>query len=391
MNADLPAVLAIDGGNSKTDLALVAGDGELLATVRGPGVRSANDLGAWLEAMAGLIARAQHEAAREGRLAARHIHACVANADLPEEEERLAAALRALGWSESVQVANDTFAVLRAGLDPAELGEAGHWGAAVTCGAGINCVAVDPSGRTTGYLALGTISGDWGGGYGLGQQALWWGARAEDGRGPETALREAVATHFGVRTIRDVTIGLHLGKISDESLLELAPVLLAVARGGDEVARDIVRRLAGEISVMALTAMGRLGLTGMATPVVLGGGLLTARDPLLISEVTNRITAAAPQAAVIVVAVPPVAGAALLGLDYVGAGTDAERRLRAAYAGRGQAMRPSLNLWQFPEDAAGAGPDTASRHAQRRGPASHGAHLRASGATKRSAREGGGQ
>jgi N-acetylglucosamine kinase-like BadF-type ATPase len=331
VNRDRPAVLAIDGGNSKTDLALVTGDGELLASVRGPGVRSADDLGSWLEAMAGLISRAQEEAGGEGQVAARHIHACAANADLPEEEERLAAALRALGWSESVEVANDTFAVLRAGLDPAELGETEHWGAAVTCGAGINCVAVDRAGRTTGYLALGGISGDWGGGWGMGQQALWWAARAEDGRGPQTALREAVAAHFGMATIRDVTIGIHLGKISEESLLELAPVLLAVAGSGDKVAGDLVRRLAEEISVMALVAMRRLGLTGQATPVVLGGGMLTARDPLLISEVTERVTAEAPQAQVIVVAVPPVAGAALLGLDHVGAGPDAERRLRAAY------------------------------------------------------------
>ncbi|MGW4203914.1 hypothetical protein ACWEHL_23510, partial [Streptomyces sp. NPDC004726] len=31
------AVLAVDGGNSKTDLALVASDGSLIAAVRGPG------------------------------------------------------------------------------------------------------------------------------------------------------------------------------------------------------------------------------------------------------------------------------------------------------------------------------------------------------------------
>ena len=85
----LPAVLAVDGGNSKTDLALVAGDGTLLSTVRGPGVRSADDLGPWLEATAALIARAQQDAGLEGYVAARHICACVANADLPEEEERL--------------------------------------------------------------------------------------------------------------------------------------------------------------------------------------------------------------------------------------------------------------------------------------------------------------
>ena len=336
MNEGLPAVLAIDGGNSKTDLALVAEDGALLATVRGPGMRSPDDLGSWLEALGALIARAQLEAGREGQMAARHITACVANADLPEEEERLAAALRALGWSQTTAVANDTFAVLRAGLDPDLLAGSGHWGVAVTCGAGINCVGVDPAGRTTGYLALGEISGDWGGGSGLGQAALWWAVRAEDGRGPQTALRQAVAAHFGVATVRDVTISIHLGKINDETLRELAPVLLAVAAAGDAVARKLVIRQAEEISIMALTAMRRLGLTELRTPVVLGGGVLTARDPLLITEITNRITATAPQAVVIVVAVPPVAGAALLGLDHVGAGPDAERRLRAAYDGRAE-------------------------------------------------------
>ena len=336
MNEGLPAVLAIDGGNSKTDLALVAEDGALLATVRGPGMRSPDDLGSWLEALGALIVRAQLEAGREGQMAARHITACVANADLPEEEERLAAALRALGWSQTTAVANDTFAVLRAGLDPDVLASSGHWGVAVTCGAGINCVGVDPAGRTTGYLALGEISGDWGGGSGLGQAALWWAVRAEDGRGPQTALRQAVAAHFGVATVRDVTISIHLGKINDETLRELAPVLLAVAAAGDAVARKLVIRQAEEISIMALTAMRRLGLTELRTPVVLGGGVLTARDPLLITEITNRITATAPQAVVIVVAVPPVAGAALLGLDHVGAGPDAERRLRAAYDERAE-------------------------------------------------------
>jgi hypothetical protein len=83
---------------------------------------------------------------------------------------------------------------------------------------------------------------------------------------------------------------------------------------------------------MAVVVLRRLGLTTRATPVVLGGGLMTARDPLLLSEITERFAAAVPQASVTVVAIPPVAGAALLGLDYVGAGPEAERRLRAAYA-----------------------------------------------------------
>jgi len=330
----LPGVLAIDGGNSKTDVALVAADGSLLATARGPGMPGADVLEEWLAAVAGLVAQVQQRAGRHGRPVARHISACVANVDLPEEEERTKAALRALGWSTTVEAVNDTFAVLRAGLDGTAAPGGTHWGIGVTCGAGINCVGVDPAGRTTGYLALGDISGDWGGGAGLGQEALWWAVRAEDGRGPQTSLREAVAAHFGVPTVRDVTLGIHLGKIGKKELLELAPVLLAVAREGDKVARDLVRRQAEEICTMAVVAMRRLGLATRATPVVLGGGLMTARDPLLLQEITERITAAAPNATVLVVAVPPVAGAALLGLDHCGAGAEAERRLRAAYNGR---------------------------------------------------------
>ena len=109
------------------------------------------------------------------------------------------------------------------------------------------------------------------------------------------------------------------------------PVLFAVGRSGDPVARDLVRRQADEICVMALTAMRRLGLTGLAVPVVLGGSLLTARDPLLTAGITKRLAAEAPGARRRIVDVPPVAGAALLGLDRVGAPQDAQARLRAAY------------------------------------------------------------
>ncbi len=341
----LPAVLAMDGGNSKTDVALVAADGSLLASVRGPGMDAQRDgvaetigmLGGLVgqaAAGAGLDSAARHPAAA-GSPVAVHLSACLANADLPEEEEEVCAALQAQGWSQTTSVVNDTFAVLRAGLTagPGEQPDAGsHWGVAVTCGAGINCVGLAPDGRSTRYLALGDISGDWGGGHGLGRAALWWAIRAEDGRGQPTALREAVAGHFGADTVRDVTLRIHKGEIGEDGLLALAPVLLATAQRGDRVARNLVSRQADEICLMILTAMRRLSVTGLATPVVLGGGLLTARDPLLIGDIEARLAASAPRAVVRVIDVPPIAGAALLGLDQAGAGPASQDRLRAAYA-----------------------------------------------------------
>ena len=197
----LPAVLAIDGGNSKTDAALVAADGTLLASVRGPGVPSKLTLDQMVGVLGSVaeaaVTRAHLPPAAPGTRIARHLSACVANADLPEEEQELTEALRAEGWTDTTHVANDTFAVLRAGLD----GPAPHWGVGVTCGAGINCVGVAPDGQTTRFLSLGSLTGDWGGGYGLGTEGHLVGDprrgrpraadRADASRWPPTSARPA--------------------------------------------------------------------------------------------------------------------------------------------------------------------------------------------------------
>jgi N-acetylglucosamine kinase-like BadF-type ATPase len=324
------AVLAIDAGNSKTDAVLVAADGSLLASARGPGVPSSLSRQQMAEVI-GSVARAAAGRAgladRPGPQIARHLSACVANVDLPEEEAELSEALQAAELAESTDVANDTFAVLRAGLD----GPGPHWGVGVTCGAGINCVGVAPDGRTSRFLGLGTISGDWGGGYGLGLDAIWWAIRAEDGRGPETALREAVPSHFGLAAVYDVAVAMHQGRLSWDAPMGLVPVLFRVAGAGDAVALDIVRRLAGEVCVMALSALRRLGLDGQQAPVVLGGGVLSARDPVLTSELTKRFADEGTLATPLIVEVPPAVGAALLGLDRIGAPQAAHARLRDAY------------------------------------------------------------
>jgi N-acetylglucosamine kinase-like BadF-type ATPase len=338
-------VIAVDGGNSKTDMALVAADGSLLASARGPGMDAQRDGVRQTVRILGDLLRKVAPAAGQGPEdpglpVAVHLSACVANADLPEEEERVCAALRAQGWTLTTSVVNDTFAVLRAGLADGtgpdghradrHRGER-HWGVAVTCGAGINCVGVAPDGRTHRFLALGSKSGDWGGGYGLGRAAVWWAIRAEDGRGPETALRAAVPAHFGVASMHQVAVRMQHGIISEDDVAGLVPVLFGCAAQGDVVAGDLVIRQSEEICLMVMAAMRRLSLAGLATPVVLGGGLLTARDPLLTAGIADRLAAVAPHAVMRIIDVPPVAGAALLGLDEVQAGPDSHARLRTAY------------------------------------------------------------
>jgi len=316
------AVLALDGGNSKTDVALVGTDGTLIATARGGGINS-QETGA--EPTVRVLDELVRQVTSSG-VPVLHTVACLANADLPEEEEELAEAVRAMGWSPTSTVINDTFAILRAGLQ-----DEPHWGVAVVCGAGINCVGVAPDDRVTRFLALGQLTGDWGGGYGLGCEVMWHAIRGEDGRGPRTLLTRAVADYFELPKVEDAAIGLHKSKIADGLLNGLSPVLFRASEAGDTVAQGIVDHLAEEISILALTAMRRLGLTGLATPVILGGGVITARDPRLIGGIAGHLAVDAPQAWMRIIDVPPVVGAALLALDHVQAEPGAEARLRAGY------------------------------------------------------------
>ena len=330
MPAGRAAVLAIDGGNSKTDVALVAADGTLLASGRGPGSRAfptAATIAAIGAAIAAAAARTR-ACRRAGRSPSARSPAWPTRT-CPRRSSGWPALLAAAGWGAATPVANDTFAVLRAGLDAPARRAVGRGG---NLRRGHQLRGRRPGRADTGFLALGGITGDWGGGLGLGRAALWWAIRAEDGRGPETALRAAVAAHFGLPAVRDVAVAIHQGEIGEDDLQGLAPVLLAAARAGDQVAGGLVSKLADEIVTMAGTVIGRLGLAGAAVPVVLGGGLLTARDPQLTGWITRRMASRAPLARVSVVTVPPIAGAALLGLDRAGAGPAAERRLRAAYA-----------------------------------------------------------
>ncbi|GAB3823352.1 N-acetylglucosamine kinase [Kribbella italica] len=326
-------VLAFDAGNSKTDVALVSANGTILGTARGGGFEP-HLVGAQT-AVDGLVPLVATAAAAAGfslgtSPLVEQISACLANADLPIEEERLADAFRSYGWASRVHVANDTFALLRAGLDEPR-------GVAVVCGAGINCCGLLPDGRTARFPAVGRISGDWGGGQQLAEEAIWAAARADDGRGPATALMTVLPHHFGVRSMPELIEAMHLGDIPAVRRLEAGPLLFQVAATGDPVATAVVHRQAEEIVAMAVVALRRLNLLDEPTPVILGGGVLTANHPLLLEEITTQLAAAVPQAIPQIVEVPPVVGAILLGLDHTQATPEAHTTIRTAYSSKAPA------------------------------------------------------
>ncbi|MGA8207682.1 MAG: BadF/BadG/BcrA/BcrD ATPase family protein [Candidatus Dormiibacterota bacterium] len=346
-----PAVLAVDGGNSKTDVALVGRDGSLLGRVR---VARSSHLGLGYDTSAeGLTEAVRQTYAMAGleptweQVAEIGVF-CVAGVDLPVDERRIDRLLRAKGWTRRLLLRNDTFAMLRAGSDRG-------WGVAVGCGSGLNCAGVSPAGKAIRYPALGYISGDLAeGGAWLGQSALAAALRARDGRGDRTELEQLVPQHFALHSPSAVLNQYYVGRINDARLSELAPVVFVAAVQGDQVARQILDRLADEIVAMAGAVMRRLHLTRRDMEVVLGGGVFRSWEPLFVGRIREGVTRVNSKAALVHLTDPPVLGAALIGLDSLGAGATEAARLRrelggelpqeASSNGAGLLRRPTSDL-----------------------------------------------
>jgi N-acetylglucosamine kinase-like BadF-type ATPase len=315
--ADLaPAVLAFDGGSTKTDVVLVSRGGAVLGRAR---VGPSNHQLVGLEGMVAALTDAVAAVTADARFLAdpfpicRTGVYCLAGIDLPVDEANLAPAIDALGWTDRVILRNDTFAVSRAGTTSS-------WGIGVVCGTGMNCAAVGPDGRTVRFPALAELSGDLApGGSWLGVRALGLALRAGDGRGPATTLRQRIAAHFGTSDPEEVLSGVYTGTLPYARLFELARVLLDAAADGDAPARAAADVLADEIAAFVRAAVERLDLQDEAVEVVLGGGIFDTSDAAFHRRVADGVRAAAPRAVLVRLDAPPVLGAALIGLDAEGA------------------------------------------------------------------------
>jgi N-acetylglucosamine kinase-like BadF-type ATPase len=313
------SVLAVDGGASKVDVALIDARGNVRSAVRRRG-RFNFGLGSngSLEGLARAI-----NAAKSSMVPALGVY-CLAGADLPIDDRRIAAQVEGQGWTKKTVIRNDTFAVLRAGTER-------KWGVAVVCGTGMNCAGLGPDGRSVRFPSFGELSGDraHGGGW-LGRTALGAAIRARDGRGPRTLLEELVPAYFGKSRPTAVMEAVYVGRLAGARLSELAPVVFKAAAAGDGVAQGLIGEMEEEIVVTANAAIRRLRLTQHDVHVVLGGGVLRAADARMIDRITAGIREVTPEAVIRQLEAPPVLGAALMGLDELHAPAVATQRVREA-------------------------------------------------------------
>lgn len=128
-------------------------------------------------------------------------------------------------------------------------------GAVIAAGTGVVTLAVGPQ-KITRVDGWGYIMGDAGSGYWIGREALDAAMRAYDGRGPATALTDAV------RAVWPDLSQAYMALQSDENRVRIVASFAAqvarLASEGDDVALNITRRAASELSTSVSTAISRV-------------------------------------------------------------------------------------------------------------------------------------
>ena len=158
---------------------------------------------------------------------------------------------------------------------------------------------------------------------------------------------------FGLKTPAAVTAAMYTGRIAETRIGEVAPVVFAAAGAGDAVARAIVDRLADELVVMAGAMIRRLHLSRRDPEVVLAGGVFRTTEAGFIQRIAIGVEAIAPKARLVRLTAPPVAGAALLGLDRL-AGSPVSGHISSR-------VRDAIGAWDAEVQRMVSGPPASKR------------------------------
>jgi N-acetylglucosamine kinase-like BadF-type ATPase len=218
--------------------------------------------------------------------------------DWPGDVPRMLDALRPHLGAIPQALENDSFLGIRANCRSGT-------GITVSAGSGVCCsiIPVREPPFFYGYF------GELGGGIDIDSRMLHAVIRAEDGRGPRTALTEPMLRATGHQSVADM-----LNAMSREgyhpSHLALRPVLFAVALDGDSAAVAIVTGFGRELALLATNLVRRYALEREAVAVVASGSLFVRTGGLLFATFRDEVHAVAPAADVILAAHEPVVGAA---------------------------------------------------------------------------------
>ncbi len=260
--------MGVDGGGTKTAAVLADAEGRVLGRGRA-GASNLQVIGR--QAAQEAVQTAMDAAWRAAGLSTQPLAAlCIglAGVDRPGERALFQRWAQEAHPLSRVEIVNDVELVFAAGT-PA------GWGLALICGTGSIVYGRSPAGRLARADGWGHLLGDEGSGYAIGLAALRAVMRAYDGRGPVTALSEAILAHWQLTSVPDLVPRVYQQLRGKDEIAALAALVEAVAAQGDPTAQSILAAAGQELALAAQAVIRRLDMTG-AIPCAVAGGVIVS-------------------------------------------------------------------------------------------------------------------
>ncbi|MFZ3214503.1 MAG: BadF/BadG/BcrA/BcrD ATPase family protein [Candidatus Acidiferrales bacterium] len=296
--------LGFDGGGTKTDCVLTDAESNVLArATAGPSnPLRAGYAKAWftLSDAADLVLERHHLKASD----IRGICAGIGGAGRESVAKRIATFLERAFPEAAVTVTTDLAITLNAAVGEKE-------GVILVVGTGSAAYGRDAQGHTARAGGRGPWFSDEGSAFDIGRRALAAVVRAEENRGPKTALSEKVLKWLGCNDwtrVLDWVI-----KNPDDVFPRIFPLVGELGDKGDPVAREILSAAATSLAELAASVIEKLALQDRSISIAKAGGTI-GRCKFFDAAIDERLHQAAPLAQVVALQMKPAEAAAKMAI-----------------------------------------------------------------------------
>ncbi len=303
-------ILAIDGGGSRTRCVAIDQNGRVAgSSLSGP----SNHLLVERETVVSSLSAAIDEVLMRGGLNRAEVVCLSAGLSGVDYDgsgaAEMEAVFRALGFDDLV--INSDMVIAHAGA------LSGRAGVLALAGTGSAILGIDANGRRVKVGGWGPVYGDEGSAYRISQMALVAAARADDGRGPQTALRTAITQALGLREFKETVARIYIEKMEPREIAALSRAAYETAEAGDEVARNIFLQAGEDLAEGVAAVIRQLTLTDEQRIASYQGSVLEACI-LVRDRFIEKLREQFPDVSVQPPRATPVIGAYLLGCEALG-------------------------------------------------------------------------
>jgi N-acetylglucosamine kinase-like BadF-type ATPase len=299
-------VIGVDGGGTKTELALIDLSGNLVGMEK-VGSTNYQAVGAeklkdeLLEGFSTLINSTNVDIDRID-----HIFLGLAGAGRQKDQEEIKALFDDTIFKGKISVDSDAIVALAGAFGTTP-------GIIIIAGTGAICFGSNRDGKIVRCGGWGYLLGDEGSGYYIGKEAIIAALKDFDGRKERTLLKEKLQQRYGLDSIDKIIPLVYQNKIDRQEIAAIAPLVFELARQNDYIAEEIIRKTGLEMGLLAKSVANQLGFSGEEIKVSLIGSIFKQRE-MLISHISKELFEISWNVSIVEPQFHPSIGAALMAL-----------------------------------------------------------------------------